>query len=161
MASLSIWRKPTEILTLQGSMPLSRIEQALLLAAYCRGGRSGGVWVANSDQIVTLSLFYTGDLTARECSERLSTRAYVGALYDEEGELRPEIAARYDVLVKLIRDCPELIEGGGDFTTPSLPSYTACGLTAEGERSALAGAAAFPRQPVFPEWPDKRSADVT
>ena len=44
-------------------MPLSLIEKSLLLAAYFRGGnQADDVWTSNSDQILTLSLFYTGDI---------------------------------------------------------------------------------------------------
>jgi len=43
-------------------MPLTSVEYSLLVGAYFRGG-----WTSNSDQIVTLSLFYTGDVSFAEC----------------------------------------------------------------------------------------------
>src|SRR5205823_61931 len=62
-------------LDFESAMSLTPIEQSLLLGAYFRGmpdDESG--WSSNSDQIVTLSLFYTGDLSPKECASRFVTR---------------------------------------------------------------------------------------
>ncbi len=51
------------------AMTLSTVEQALLLAAYFRGmppERYG--WISCCDQVVVLSLFYTGDISFEECA---------------------------------------------------------------------------------------------
>lgn len=51
------------------AMTLSTVEQTLLLAAYLRGmppERYG--WISCCDQVVVLSLFYTGDISFEECA---------------------------------------------------------------------------------------------
>jgi len=45
---------------------------------------------------------------------------------------------RYRLLLKLLREHPELIEAGGDTETPADPTFTSCRLTVAGEREALA-----------------------
>ncbi|HTI51247.1 MAG TPA: hypothetical protein VL475_09860, partial [Planctomycetaceae bacterium] len=142
--------------------PLSSIDESLLVAAYLRGGSpDDGVWVSNSDQIVTLSLFYTGEISSGECAARFSRRSYVGGLYDEKCRLTDRIAARYDRLLELLRAHPELIEGGGDLVTPADPTYTSCRLTLGGRTLACALAPSLPQKPEFPNWPDKRAFPVT
>lgn len=139
-------------------MSLSSIDESLLLAAYFRGNtldQQG--WTSSSDQVVTLSLFYTGDITSDECECRFSTKGYVGGLYDENGKVHPRITARYRHLIELLRKRPELIEGGGDFTTPAEPTYTACRLTHEGVGLVPHIIEAFPAKPDFSNWPDRRS----
>ena len=138
-------------------MPLSSVEQSLLLAAYFRGGRlDDEVWVSNSDQIVTLSLFYTGDITSADCAGRFAKRSYIQKLYDDEGILTEEIEVRYDVLIKLLERRPEWIEGGGDFELPAYPTFTACRLTTDGLQLAESFVESFPEKPDFPNWPDQR-----
>lgn len=144
-------------LTLQ-STNLSLIEKSLLLAAFFRGNTlDQGDWTSSSDQVVTLSLFYTGDITSDECQSRFSTRSYVGGLYDDDGELRPQIEARYQRLIELIWKQPQLIEGGGDLETPAYPSFTACRLTTQGIELIPDIVDRLPRKPDFPNWPDRRS----
>ncbi len=139
-------------------MLLTPVEQSLMLAAYFRGGlHSDPVWYSGSDQIVTLSLFYTGDISSTECVRRFSDRGYVRNVYDEEGELSEEIESRYGVLVKLVREHPELIEGGGNFETPAHPTFTACRLTEDGLDVAPGLLDSFPRKPEFPAWPNRRT----
>lgn len=139
-------------------MPISAVEKSLLVAAYFRGGSSDDShWTSNSDQIVTLSLFYTGDISSEDCAHRFSQRRYVGRLYDEDGQLTEEIATRYQFLINLLREHPELIEGGGDFETPAHPTYTACRLTDAGRDLAAMLIPSFPQKPEFPNWPDKRT----
>ena len=55
-------------------MPLSKTQKSLLVAAYFRGGNpdDGDGWFSNCDQVVTLSLFYTGNMSYEECIERFS-----------------------------------------------------------------------------------------
>src|SRR4051794_18488976 len=107
-------------------MSLTRIEEALLLAAYFRGGsHDQKQWNSNSDQILTLSLFYTGDISEADCACRFATRSHIQELYDESGELTEEIDGRYKVLINLLQEHPELIEGGGNFATPAYPTFTA------------------------------------
>jgi len=143
-------------------MPLTSIEKSLLVAAYFRGGGEGDErWISNCDQIVTLSLFYTGDVTAEDCSDRFSQRSCVGKLHDAHGELSEPIANRYQALIELIRANSNLIKGGGDLKTPADPTFTACRLTSEGQQLALSLIKSFPRKSEFPNWPDKRSPPET
>jgi hypothetical protein len=137
---------------------LSPVEKALLLAAYYRGGSPDDrVWVSNADQIVTLSLFYTDDISSDDCAERFSRRSYVGKLYEAGGRLAEAIETRYGALISLLRRHRELIEGGGDLETPADPTYTSCRLTVAGQVLAHSLKPAFPEKPEFPDWPDKRT----
>lgn len=138
-------------------MQLSRVDSSLILATYFRGMRDGERWISSCDQIVTLSLFYTGDLSAAECADRFVKRSYVGGLYDDDGELKAEIADRYRELIKLVQKHPDLIEGGGDFKRPAYPTYTACRLTPRGIDLVPAIIDEFPPKPDFPNWPDRRN----
>jgi hypothetical protein len=149
-------------------MTLTRIEESLLVAAYFRGGsRDDRGWTSDSDQILTLSLFYTGDISAADCVSRFAKRGYVGKLYvdveewTEEvgwGILMPEIATRYRILIDLLRGHAELIEGGGNFETPAHPTFTACRLTPAGLDLAARLIGSFPRKPDFQNWPDRRES---
>jgi len=68
---------------------LSPIDQALLIAAYFRGGSQVDEgWNSNSDQIVTLSLFYTTDLSREECETRFLRKGYVGDSIDPTANWR-------------------------------------------------------------------------
>jgi len=139
-------------------MTLSTIDKSLLLATYYRGGHRGDrAWTSNSDQILTLSLYYTGDITAEECAARFVNRGYVGCLYDADGELRDEIESRYLILIALLKTHPELIEGGGNFEFPADPTYTACRLTPAGFEVIPIAIERFPEKPDFPNWPDNRT----
>jgi hypothetical protein len=136
---------------------MNRVQQAVLLAAYFRGGDpDAGVWTSNCDQVVTLSLFYTGDISANDCVDRFAVKRYVGKLYQEDGELDAMIADRYRVLIELLQSYPRLFQGGGNFKTPADPTYTSCRLTREGQQFAAILAMNFPAKPDFPHWPDKR-----
>lgn len=139
-------------------MSLSPIEESVLVAAYYRGGDDPDtqVWGSNSDQVLTLSLFYTGDIAADDCIERFSRRSYVGSLYDEDGELTELIASRYRVLLSLLQTHPELIEGEGDLKLPADPTYTSCRLTWLGRTFACDLIPSFPMKPHFHNWPDNR-----
>ncbi|HWB13661.1 MAG TPA: hypothetical protein VG826_30830 [Pirellulales bacterium] len=137
-------------------MPLTSVEESLLLAAYYRGGNpkkigSGG----KCDEVVTLSLFYTGDISREDCAERFSRRSYVGKLYDSCGRLKKTIKARYRELIRLIREHPELIEGRGNLETPADPTYTECRLTHAGFVLARTLIESLPVKPEFPNWPDR------
>lgn len=92
-------------------MPLDRIDESLLLAAWFRGRciEDEDVWTSNADQIITLSLFYTGDISAEECARRFSHRSYISKLYGSDGELTEEIAVRDQALVALVRSRPDLL----------------------------------------------------
>ena len=139
-------------------MNLTSIDKALILAAYFRGGsQDDNRWTSNSDQILTLSLFYTGDITPEDCVLRFQRRSYVQNLYDSDGILRAEIVSRYRNLINLRSDHPDLIEGGGDWEQPADPTFTACRLTQNGMRLAIKFLPEFPAKPDFPNWPDKRS----
>ena len=139
-------------------MPLSQIEQALLLAAYYRGNlQTDEVSTSSCDQVVTLSVFHTGDITAEDCANRFATESYLSSLYDDDGTLAVEINERYKVLIALIRKHSELIQGSGDLNTPAWPTFTACRLTDEGCRVAIEAQPLFPLKPDFPNWPDRRS----
>lgn len=139
-------------------MPLSQIEQALLLSAYYRGNlQTDEVSTSSCDQVVTLSLFYTGDITAEDCANRFATESYLTSLYDDDGTLAIEIEERYKELIQLIQQQPELIQGAGDLKTPAWPTFTACRLTDEGCRVALEVLPEFPCKPNFPAWPDRRN----
>jgi hypothetical protein len=138
--------------------PLSTVEESLLLAAYFRGGPPGDhVWTSNSDQILTLSLFYTGDISSEDCAERFSRKSYISKLYEPDGELSELIETRYGHLIDLVRKHPELIEGGGNLKTPADPTFTSCRLTVAGQRLACSVASSFRPKPDFPNWPDKRT----
>jgi hypothetical protein len=138
-------------------MNVSNIQSSLLLAAFFRGMRGDEPrWYANCDQVVTLSLFYTGDLSFNECQQRFEYRSYVGGLYDDEGDLKPELMSRYIELIALVKLHPELIEGGGNLELPTYPTYTSCRLTPEGVALAITLAPMFPLKPEFPNWPDNR-----
>lgn len=143
-------------------MLLTAVEESLLLAAYYRGGsQDDSCWTANSDQILTLSLFYTGDISFDDCAKRFCQRGHL-PVYDKDGKLTDEIEARYRVLIDLIRKAPDLIGGAGNFEIPTDPPYTACRLTDAGHAHALTLIRSFLRKPEFPNWPDKRpSPDVT
>jgi len=139
-------------------MPLDRIDESLLLAAWFRGGdpHDGSLWTSNADQVVTLSLYYTGDISSDDCAHRFSVRSYLLDLYDDHGELTQEIADRDQALVQLLLSRPDLIEGGGDWRTPCYPTYRACRLTVAGLELVLTLIDRFPPKPKFPNWPDKR-----
>lgn len=139
-------------------MQLSTIDQSLLLAAYFRGGSPDDcIWSSNSDQVVTLSLFYTGDISFDDCAERFSLRHYVRQLYDKRG-LTKAVRSRYANLLLLIETHPDLIAGGGDLKKPADPTYTACRLSLAGQELARSYLPLFPQKPPFPNWPDKRTA---
>lgn len=142
-------------------MPFSSVEESLLVAAYYRGGSPDDrIWTSNSDQVVTLSLFYTGDISSEDCIERFSKRGYVSGLYEEDGELNELIETRYRVLIELIRESPELIEGGGNLRLPADPTYTACRLTVAGQEAACLLMQSFRKKPDFPNWPDRRTFPI-
>ena len=139
-------------------MNISDIDKSLLLAAFFRGNtHEQDRWTSCSDQVVTLSLFYTDEITAGECESRFSERSYVGGLYDDNGDLKPEIESRYNKLIELTRQYPSLIEGGGDFDTPAHPTYTACRLTDDALKLVPDLIATFPHKPEFANWPDRRT----
>ena len=144
-------------------MSLSSIDESLLAAAYFRGGRtpSGIGWSSNTDQVLTLSLFYTGDISAAECAERFSRKSYISGLYQDDGELTEQIGTRYRHFIRLLRAHPELLQGGGNYTLPADPTYTACGLTDAGLDLACELIPSFPSKPEFPEWPDRRVFPAT
>lgn len=139
-------------------MPLDHIDESLLLAAWFRGRRTehDEIWTSNADQIVTLSLFYTGGISADECARRFSRRSYISSLYDSDGALTQEIAVRDQALVELVMSRPNLLERGGDWTTPCYPTFRACGLTPAGLELASTLIDRFPTKPDFPNWPDER-----
>lgn len=141
-------------------MSLTHIQESLLVAAFFRGGNpDDNVWGSNCDQVVTLSLFYTGGISSDECIERFSRRSYVGGLYDIGGELNTTIKARYRDLIELISNHPDLIQGGGDFDRPADPTYTSCRLTHKGRDIVTTIIPKFPQKPQFPNWPDPKLAD--
>ena len=140
-------------------MTLTQIEEAILVAAYFRGkDPSAEVWGSNSDQVLTLSLFYTGDIAFDDCESRFERRSYLRRVYDDDGQLNGQIERRYKILINLIQQRPDLIEGGGNLKTPADPTYTACGLTDAGCQMALALISSFPKKPDFPNWPDRRAS---
>ena len=138
-------------------MNFSAIEKSLLLTAFFRENTQDQErWTSSCDQVLTLSLFYTGDITADECQSRFSTRSNVGGLYAADGELDSQIESRYQLLIDLLRQQPQFIEGGGNFKTPAHPTYTACRLTEVGTRIIPDIIGSFPSKPDFPNWPDRR-----
>lgn len=142
-------------------MPLSHIDESLLLAAWFRGrtpGASEG-WTANVDQVLALSMFYTGDISREQCALWFLQRSYVQELYEVPFEsLTSEVADRDQVLIELLETRPDLIIGGGDWKLPSFPTFRACGLTVAGAELVPMLIDRFPAKPEFPNWPDKRSA---
>lgn len=141
---------------LQMPTNLSSVEESLVLAAYFRGRTPAEFgWVSNCDQVVTLSLFYTGTISADDCAARFNVKSHVAELYDDEGELVDDIRSRYTILIDLIRGRPDLISGGGDFELPADPTFTSCRLTQAGIALALQLMGTFPQKPDFPNWPDK------
>ena len=142
-------------------MYLTLVHESLLVTAYYRGGNpDDGVWGSNCDQVVTLSLFYTGEIPFEECAERFSRRSYVGGLYDSNGQLNATVKTRYRALIELIRGQPDLIQGGGDLNRPADPTYTSCRLTHAGGEIAATLISRFPRKPDFPNWPDRCAFSV-
>ena len=141
---------------------LNRVDRSLLLAAFFRGNaRTQSYWTSSCDQVVALSVFYTGDLTYKGCQQRFES-GYVGPLYDLDGELLPDVKRRYYQLIDLLGHRPDLILGGGNLTTPADPSYTACKLTETGISIVPRLQEEFPEKPTFGKWPDKNSpADLT
>ncbi len=147
-------------------MSLTSVEESLLLAAYFRG-RCPGLrgWTSNTDQILTLSLFYSGEIPFADCVSRFAERRirklYIedGKLTEEDGDwkLTEEIETRYKVLINLLHTHPELIEGGGNFKSPAHPTFTACGLTNAGLDLASSLINLFPQKPEFPDWPDNQT----
>ncbi|MDB5337109.1 MAG: hypothetical protein JWN70_2728 [Planctomycetaceae bacterium] len=141
----------------QDTLSLTAIENSILLATYFRGeSLDTAIWISNTDQIITLSLFYTGDISFADCAARLSIRSYVQNLYDDNGNLTAEIDSRYTVLINLLHQHPELLEGAGDFQLPAFPTYTSLRLTEHGLRLALDLINSFPAKPDFLDWPDQR-----
>ena len=142
-------------------MDFTPVQEALLLAAFFRGNTVDFQrWISCNDQVTTLSLFYTGDITAADCQERFATRGYVSSLYTEDGLLLPNIAERYAALIRLIHKYPNLIQGGGDLKSPASPTFTACRLTAAGNELIPDLAQRLPRTPDFPSWPSSRTLTV-
>lgn len=140
------------------NVSLSLIEESLLVAAYYRGGSSSDeIWRSNSDQIITLSLFYTGELSSEDCAERFSDRCGVAGQYQEDGELTVLVKSRYAQLLKMLQAHPELIEGAVNFETPVDPIYTSCRLTEAGMNLARQLIPSLPQKPEFSKWPDKRT----
>jgi hypothetical protein len=87
-------------------------------------------------------------------------------LYDENagsaeehpwGNLTEEIDGRYRVLINMLHEHPELIEGAGNFKTPAHPTFTACRLTSNGLKLAATLESQFPKKPDFRNWPDSRT----
>lgn len=143
-------------------MLLTRTEEALLLAAFFRGKPpSERGWSSNCDQVLTLSLFFTGDISRDDCVSRFAHRPYLRCVYNDDGRLNESISHRYEILINLIHQHPDLIEGGGDLKSPADPTFTACGLTHAGCQLAGKLISTFPKKPEFPNWPDRSvSADV-
>ena len=142
-------------------MNLSLVDRSLLLAAYFRGNTlDQASWTSCSDQVLALSLYYTGDISPEDCISRLSNRGYVSGLYDEAGELCQQISSRYQNLVDLLERQPLLLEGGGDFDTPAYPTFTACRLTNEGIQLIPKFIYLFPTKPEFQNWPDRRTYPI-
>ncbi|QDT80191.1 hypothetical protein Mal35_36620 [Gimesia maris] len=149
---------PVSIKIVSQHMHLTSVEKSLVLAAFYRGGSPDDqTRTSNVDQILTLSLFYTEEMTSEECVSRFAQRSYVKQLYSEEGELTEELEARYQALIRLIQEHPELIEGNGDFALPADPTFTACRLTGAGLQLAVSLFKSFPLKPDFPDWPDQRT----
>lgn len=139
-------------------MHLTSIEKSLILAVFFRGGSPDDeTWTSNTDQILTLSLFYSGEMTSEECVRRFARRSGLQKLYTAEGGLTEEIANCYQVLIQLLHRHPQLIEGGGNFTLPAHPTFTSCRLTKEGFLLAASLINTFPQKPEFPDWPDQRT----
>jgi hypothetical protein len=139
-------------------MNLSPVDSSLLLAAYFRGNTlDQDRWTSCSDQVLTLSLFYTGDITSEDCISRFSNRGYVGGLYDDDGELCIQVESRYSNLIDLLQRQPQLLEGGGDFDTPAYPTFTACRLTNDGIQLIPQFIDLFPAKPKLRNWPDRRT----
>ena len=137
---------------------MNSVQESVLLAAYFRGGDPDAViWTSNCDQVLTLSLFYTGDISPSECVERFAIKSYIGKLYQDNGDLDSMISDRYLVLINLLQSHPHLLEGGGNLKLPAYPTYTSCRLTREGQQFALTLTNNFPAKPDFPHWPDKRT----
>lgn len=138
-------------------MPLSPVEKALLVAAYYRSGSQDGcVWTSNPDQIVTLSLFYTGELSSEECVERFSEFGGVGGLYNESGELNEPVATRCMELIELLQKHPELIGGADDLGSPPSLIIANCLPTEAGLQLASSLIPTFRQKPEFWHWPDRR-----
>lgn len=138
---------------------LSFVEESLILAAYFRGNLpDDDRWISSCDQVVTLSLFYTGEITEAECSRRFQKRGCLSGLYAGDGQLHPEIKLRYDALLGMLRDYSDLIQGGGDTKRPADPTFTACRLTDKGVSIAASVHGQFMNKPHFPDWPDRRTA---
>lgn len=154
----SISSRPSQIARARMN-PLSHSEDSLLLATFYRVFPPQKEWTSCSDQIVTLSLFFTGDISSEDCASRFATPAYLRGLYDENDDLCAEIRERYLELVQLVRTRADLIEGGGNFDPRVEPTYTACRLTDTGIRRVAQRVVDFPVQPFFPRWPDERSID--
>ena len=139
-------------------MPLSRVEESLIVATYFRGRTpEDHIWRSSSDQIVTLSLFYTGDITAEDCVDRFSVKPYIRGLYTPEGVLEEDIRTRYQELIRLVKTRNDLIANGGDMNRPADPTFTSCGLTDAGLSLISSLIRFFPPKPDFPNWPDRRS----
>lgn len=151
-------------------MQLSLVQESIILAAYFRGGSNDDyVWRSNSDQILTLSLFYTGDISAEDCEDRFAEFGYVKKLYVEEStptsdeecrKLAEGIDARYRVLIQMIRENSDLIQGAGNLDLPSDPTFTSCKLTDAGYSLALTLGGMFPLKPEFENWPDRRTMQI-
>ncbi|MEP3479098.1 MAG: hypothetical protein ABJZ55_07625 [Fuerstiella sp.] len=142
-------------------MNLSVVEKSLLLAAYFRGNTpDDDRWISSCDQVVTLSLFYTGEITAADCSSRFQKRGCLSGLYADNGELHLQIETRYHVLLRLLREHSALIQGGGNLDMPADPTFTACRLTYEGVDMIPALRGQFPSKPEFADWPDKRDLSI-
>ncbi len=143
-------------------MDLSLIQKSLLLATFFRGNKPDQErWISCADQVVTLSLYYTGQLPTDDIQSRFTKRGYVGGLYDADGMLLPLINDRYAELIELINSQPQFIQGGGDLESPAYPTFTACRLTDSGASLAPNITPLFPDTPDFPSWPNSRTLKQT
>lgn len=140
---------------------LTLVEESLLLAAFYRGNLLDDSFNrACCDQVITLSLFYTGDISNQDCIERFKKRSYVMLFWKDGNEnngLETTLSGRYSKLIELIDQHPDLIEGFGNLHSPANPCYTACRLTQTGIGVAKASFNRFEVKPDFPNWPDRRS----
>jgi hypothetical protein len=139
-------------------MGFTRAQESLLLAAFHRGNSADCQrWSSCNDQVVTLSLFFTGDISAADCENRFAVPGCVGSLYDAQGLLLPDISDRYADLITLIHMHPTVIQGAGDFESHADPTFTACRLTVAGDELIPDIAQNFPLHPDFASWPNRRT----
>ena len=144
-------------------MKYSKEQKALILAAYYRGGDIADNPVrACTDQVIVLSNYFTETISLDDTLHSLQHKGHVTGIHDDEGELLPLNEKRYYILIDLVRQDPDVVEGLGNWGNevkelpPSDVHFNSVRLKEKGLEIAKTYKDEFPPVPNFPEWPNRR-----